>query len=42
MEEIRIDRIQNGYTIYQHGVGTIFFSKKEELVDKIKELMSNH
>lgn len=42
MEEIRISKIQSGYTIYQSGFGTVFLGDKTgivEIIDKLNKLM---
>jgi len=38
MEEIRINKIHNGYTIYQSGIGTIFYGP-EEVIEAVKKLV---
>ncbi len=39
MERIEISRIQNGYIIYQHGVGTVFYSTTEDVISVVNELL---
>lgn len=39
MEQIMIDRIKNGYTIYQKGMGTVFYDSTEEIIEAVKLLI---
>ena len=37
MEQIMIDKIKNGYTVYQKGKGTIYCSTNEEMLNLVDE-----
>lgn len=36
MEQISIDQIENGYTIYQAYTGTVYLKNKEDVIESIK------
>lgn len=37
VSEIRIDKIENGYTTYISGIGTTYFDTKDKVIEYIKE-----
>lgn len=39
MEQISINKIKNGFTLYQSGEGTVYLKNKEEVIESIKAML---
>ena len=39
MEQISINQIKNGFTVYQAYTGTVYWKNKEEVIESIKTML---